>query len=195
MIMRLCFTLALLWFLVACIRPAGGPKQPGEAPPSRQQPAEESSGVPQNEDFDPLSLNDDEIAFAAFRTSVDTVTEVADTTREGPRQVSGYRVQIFAGANEQSARTVEEKARFEFTTPVYLTYDPPNYKIRLGDFTDRNEADKVRREARRKGYRGAWVVPDQIWIGLPAKPDTTGGIPDSLQMPEVLPEIQENAPQ
>lgn len=180
---RCCIIIVFTALLAGCMRPTGGPAQPGETQPTRPEPIEEPSTMPQDEDFDPLSLNDDEIAFAAFRASADTVVDTIAATEEGPRQVSGFRVQIFAGADEQSARLVEEEARFEFSTRVYLGYDPPNYKVRLGDFTDRDEANKVRREAYRKGYRDAWVVPDMVWIGLPVEVDTTEVIPDSLIVP------------
>ena len=180
--------LIMLWVLVGCIRPAGGPAQSGEAPPTRPEPIQEPSGVPQNEDFDPLSLNDDEIEFAAFRVTADTLIEDSVAGIEGPRQVSGYRVQIFAAADELAARVLEDEARFQFDVPVYLSYDPPNYKIRVGNYTDKNEADDVRKAARRKGYRDAWVVPDQVWIGLPVAPDSIEISPDSLIFPEMLEE-------
>jgi hypothetical protein len=190
---RICIIIFALWLLVGCVRPTGGPAQPGEAPPEHLQPGEAPPVVPQDESFDPLTLNDDEIGFSSFRASVDTTV---DTTmaREGPKQVNGFRVQIFAGADEQTARLVEEEARFEFDTSVYLAYDPPNYKVRLGDFAERSDAEKIRREAYRKGYRDAWVVPDQVWIGLPAESDTTNVIPDTLRMEEVLPDIEHPTP-
>lgn len=182
-------------FMVSCIRPAGGPAQPGEAAPTHPEPIQEPSGVPQSEDFDPLSLNDDEIEFAAFRVSADTVIEDSAKGIEAPRQVSGYRVQIFAAADELAARVMENKARFQFDVPVYLSYDPPNYKIRVGNFTAKNDADDMRKAARRKGYRDAWVVPDLVWIGLPVVPDSTEISPDSLIFPEMLEEQpQEETP-
>ena len=193
--LRISFFLILLWCLMGCIRPAGGPAQPSEVPPTRPEPIQEPSGVPQNEDFDPLSLNDDEIEFAAFRVNADTVMEDSAVGTEGPRQVSGYRVQIFAAADELAARVLEDEARFQFDVPVYLSYGPPNYKIRVGNYIDKNEADEVRKAARRKGYRDAWVVPDQVWIGLPVAPDSTEISPDSLIFPEMLEEqSQEDTP-
>jgi hypothetical protein len=181
--------------MLSCIRPAGGPANTREEPATRPEPIQEPSGVPQDESFDPLTLNDDEIEFAAFRVPVDTVSEDSTVGVEGPRQVSGYRVQIFAAADELAARVLEDEARFQFDVPVYLSYDPPNYKIRLGNYTDKNSADDLRKEARRKGYRDAWVVPDLVWIGLPVVPDSTEISPDSLIFPEMLEEEpQEKTP-
>lgn len=187
MIRILCILFSLC-FLVGCIRPAGGPVHPGEEPATRPEPVQEPSGVPQDESFDPLTLNDDEIEFAAFRTPTDTMSQDSAASVEGPRQVSGYRVQIFAAADELAARVLENEARFQFNVPVYLSYDPPNYKIRLGNYTDKNAADNLRKEARRKGYRDAWVVPDLVWIGLPIVSDSTETSPDSLIFPEMLEE-------
>jgi len=190
-VLLLIFSLCLL---IGCARPLGGPKQPAEAPPERPQPIEEPSTIPQNEDFDPLSLNDDEINFSGFSDTAATATE-SPASPSGSRQTSGFRVQIFAGADEQSARMVEEEARGEFDARVYLSYDPPNYKVRLGDFSERNEADKIRQDAYRKGYRDAWVVPDQIWVEPRVAADTTNIVPDTLRTPEELPETQEPTPQ
>lgn len=189
-VLLLIFSLCLL---IGCVRPTGGPKQPVETPPERPQPVEEPATVAQNEDFDPQSLNDDEINFSGFPSTIPTARD-STTTSGGTRQMSGFRVQIFAGADEQSARLVEEEARGEFDTRVYLSYDPPNYKVRLGDFVDRNEADQIRQDAYRKGYRDAWVVPDQIWVEPPVAADTTNVVPDTLRTPEELPENQETTP-
>jgi hypothetical protein len=172
------------------MRPTGGPARPQETP-SNQEQVQQTPQSTQNEDLDPLSLNDDDIAFAAFREGVDSSGNVLNLKVIGlqpekpqPKQVNGFRVQIFAGAEEQVARMAEVEAHFEFDARIYLVFDSPNYKIRLGDFTVRDEADELRREAYRKGYRDAWVVPDQVWIGLPAEADTTA-VPDTLGIPDL----------
>jgi hypothetical protein len=45
---------------------------------------------------------------------------------------------------------------------IYVVYDAPVYKIRVGDFISRYEANQRLPEFVEKGYRDAWIVPDRI---------------------------------
>lgn len=60
--------------------------------------------------------------------------------------MSGYRIQIFMEiGNEaiQHAESMMKKFKEEFPgIPVYLTYEQPNYRLRVGDFRNRVEAQK-----------------------------------------------------
>jgi hypothetical protein len=60
------------------------------------------------------------------------------------RKVEGYRIQIYKGINKQEAIESKKKAyqiRQDYT--VYTEYSKPNYRIRVGDFTDKTECEKV----------------------------------------------------
>ncbi len=72
----------------------------------------------------------------------------------------GWRVQIFASPNMTTAETSAREARKRFTEPVYLEYEPPYYKVRVGDFLTRAEADAMATRARAVApdYAKAWVV-------------------------------------
>ncbi len=77
----------------------------------------------------------------------------------------GYRIQIIK-ASGNDALTITEEARDKFTdkyidTPVYLTFDEPYYRVRVGDFRTRLEAEKFLKKISRK-YPGAWVIQDYI---------------------------------
>lgn len=77
----------------------------------------------------------------------------------------GYRIQIIK-ASGNDALTITEEARDEFTekysdTPVYLTFDEPYYRVRVGDFRTRLDAEKFLKKISRK-YPGAWVIQDYI---------------------------------
>lgn len=77
----------------------------------------------------------------------------------------GYRIQILkASGNDALTLTEEAKAKFmkKYTdTPVYLTFDEPYYRVRVGDFRTRLEAEKFLKKISRK-YPGAWVIQDYI---------------------------------
>jgi len=87
------------------------------------------------------------------------------------KRVRGYRVQLANVTEEGSAKSIERRAKALFET-VYVTFQSPSYKVRGGDFTKRSDADAAAEEARGMGFRGAWVVPDQVnvWVGGPPPP-------------------------
>lgn len=69
-----------------------------------------------------------------------------------------YKVQLFATYDEAKANKVREEAAPKFTTDVYVDYVAPYYKVRIGHFTTKDAADKVRDEAKEKGYNDAFTV-------------------------------------
>ncbi len=77
----------------------------------------------------------------------------------------GYRIQILM-ASGNDALDITEEAKEEFNEkypdiPIYLTFGEPNYRVRVGDFRTRLEAEKFLQKISRK-YPGAWVTQDNI---------------------------------
>jgi hypothetical protein len=63
-------------------------------------------------------------------------------------QVSGFRVQVYA-SNEavgamDGALKLEEELTIQVDASVYVVADPPFWKVRLGDFATRAEAEKYK---------------------------------------------------
>jgi hypothetical protein len=84
-------------------------------------------------------------------------------------KVFGYRVQILAldaskpGSKEKAekyAKQAENALRGEYK--VYVEYIPPYYKVRVGDFLSRAEAEKMKMKLRAIGYFDAWIVETEI---------------------------------
>ncbi|MEE9441594.1 MAG: SPOR domain-containing protein [candidate division Zixibacteria bacterium] len=69
-----------------------------------------------------------------------------------------YRVQIFTSRLYTEARKEKAIADEIFNLPVYLDYEVPYYKLRVGDFAKREEAENMIPEIRSIGYRSAWVA-------------------------------------
>ncbi|NIR51080.1 hypothetical protein GWO43_20950 [candidate division KSB1 bacterium] len=116
------------------------------------------------EDFNPLALNDDDIE---IKESEPTYTDFDDDLLN-PRQTvtdsvaTGYRVQIIQTTDRQKAKDVQKDAVLRFDEDVYLVFDPPFYKVRVGDFVNWFDAEKLQRLAMRKGFRDAWVVRTKV---------------------------------
>ena len=129
------------------------------------------TGKEQQEDFDPMTLNDFNLDVDKQQTSstiqvVDVEQllrgdSVADSLLEG-QEIPGFRVQLIATRNEEEARAVMRNAVISFEEKVYRQYDNPYYKIRVGDFLSRWEASKLQEEAIAMGFHEAWVVRSMI---------------------------------
>lgn len=87
-------------------------------------------------------------------------------------QVQGYRVQIYSSNRQQTAKTEAfelEKRILEanLAVPVYVQYNPPFWKVRLGDFRTQEEAKLMKEEIIRRlpELQGdTYVVRDQITV-------------------------------
>ncbi|MFH1699020.1 MAG: SPOR domain-containing protein [Candidatus Zixiibacteriota bacterium] len=81
-----------------------------------------------------------------------------DSLESGTSPTDVYRVQIFTSRLYNEARKEKAIADEVFNLPVYLDYEVPYYKLRIGDFAKREEAENMISEIRSIGYRGAWVA-------------------------------------
>jgi hypothetical protein len=70
----------------------------------------------------------------------------------------GYRVQIFATADEAQAAAQAEEYRRSFSAPVYVESEGLLFKVQVGDCLSRDEAEALRREAVGLGCEGAFIV-------------------------------------
>lgn len=77
--------------------------------------------------------------------------------------LQGFRIQIFATASIDEANAMKTTASQIITgDSLYVVFDPPVYKVRMGDFTSRLEASRRLPTLLDKGFPDAWVVNDQI---------------------------------
>ena len=80
------------------------------------------------------------------------------------RFAQGYRVQIYTGTNREEATKARNRsyARFPDITP-HFDYTQPNFRVRVGDFVDRLEAQRVYAGLLAE-FPNALIVPDRIEI-------------------------------
>lgn len=86
---------------------------------------------------------------------VSAVDSVIDAPSAPMRKVAGYRVQIFSDNNARTAKDeAESKARLvaekfpRYST--YVVYSSPYWRLKLGDFRTRDEAEVAATEIKRK---------------------------------------------
>jgi len=69
-----------------------------------------------------------------------------------------YRVQLLASTLKEEAESVLEVAKGLFSDNVYVEYSEPYYKIRVGDFSEKEDAELTRERANELGFVDAWIV-------------------------------------
>ena len=45
---------------------------------------------------------------------------------------------------------------------VYVEFETPNYKVRVGDFINRDSAELLQKELLKMGYKTAWILRTRI---------------------------------
>jgi len=83
--------------------------------------------------------------------------------------INGFRVQIFTGENRKDAYNAQAKFQEQFPdTKSYIIYNEPNFKVRVGDFRTRLDAEKLQNDLK-KIFTGMFIIQEKI---TPPKPDT-----------------------
>ena len=158
---RLFFIILILAVaFLSCSKPVRKSAPPGEETPSGPL-------------FDPLATATDReivpevypITVAVGQDAGDSLIDVNDQSYGAydsaaadisPTEV--YRVQIFTSRLYAEANRERALAEEIFNLPIHLDYEVPYYKLRVGDFVTRDEAEEMVSEIRSIGYRNAWVA-------------------------------------
>jgi len=81
------------------------------------------------------------------------------------KQTAGYRVLVFTSDNLEEANNM--KAEIFFKTdekPVYISFEPPFYKVKSGDFISLTEANEFGFKLNQMGYTESKVIRDTVNI-------------------------------
>jgi len=76
----------------------------------------------------------------------------------------GFRVQIYSGANRSEAYA--EQARFKSLykdIDTYITYEEPNYRVKVGDFRSRSDAQELM-QGLRKQFNNVFIFTEEIYV-------------------------------
>jgi hypothetical protein len=79
-------------------------------------------------------------------TAIDTVNSQA------------FKIQILTSIVYWDVRQAKIVAEEIFDRPIFLDYEVPYYKLRVGSFIDRDQAEDYLPQVRMAGYNDAWVV-------------------------------------
>ena len=102
----------------------------------------------------PVIINnvlDDSTSFE-FLLSLDSVQSVSE----------GYRVQVLATRYFERADSLAVIMKNTVSDSVYVDFEAPNYKVRVGDFIERDSAELLQQELVQMGYNSAWILRSRI---------------------------------
>ena len=102
----------------------------------------------------PVIINnvlDDSTSFE-FLLSLDSVQFISE----------GYRVQVLATRYFERADSLAVIMKNTVSDSVYVDFEAPNYKVRIGDFIDRDSAELLQQELVQMGYNSAWILRARI---------------------------------
>ncbi len=168
------------FFLSCSSGPRGG--RTGTATP----PPPEMPGV--DESFDPFVLQDDDLEFpeppmpkADFSRPGTSSTSPETPAPPAQQVLDGFRIQLFASRDIETATLQKKEAEYEFASDsvgVYIEFDSPLYKVRIGDCQTREDAERLLKVARARGFPTAFIVKSKVY-SMPLLPqDSSNTEPD-----------------
>ncbi len=95
---------------------------------------------------------------------LDMVLDTIATQNRSIRYAPGFRIQIYVGTQRQEAEVVKLLIAQNFPElSPYLTYNQPTYKLKIGDFMRRMDAERYYANIRRL-IESAQLQPDKVDI-------------------------------
>jgi len=89
----------------------------------------------------------------------------SDTSAKGLAKVNGYRVQILSTDSFDEADNLKLDIHTRLhSTPVYVFFESPYYKVRVGDLIESNHAYDLSDKLKQLGYKNTLVVQDSVLV-------------------------------
>lgn len=89
--------------------------------------------------------------------------EINKKASDARRTAKGFRIQVLNTSDR--TEVLNAKSRLLALYPehkTYLLYQSPYFKLRIGNFTQRSEADALRRELGKMFPTGVFIIPAEI---------------------------------
>lgn len=90
--------------------------------------------------------------------------KVLDKSKARRVKVRGFRVQVYSGSSRNEATNIQNSfIRQNPDINAYLDYVEPNYRVKVGDFTSRSQANEYMRQLK-GSYRNVFVFVEDVWV-------------------------------
>lgn len=129
-----------------------------------------------NDDVEELQLLENENSIEENTVEIDTLQEgrvqvnsdpridsLVTTLDDNPPAVKGYRVEIFFGQRKDAEKVKSAFLKHYSDWPIYVVWQQPNFKVQIGDFMTKLQAEKAQQEIK-SNYPNSYITITQIKI-------------------------------
>jgi len=116
-------------------------------------------------DFNPNKLNEPELNWPVVVNVINSEGSKNDKetiTDSTFFSVEGFRIQLLATQDRFNAEKFKSELEKIYKNKIYIIFEAPNYKVRVGDFINRKSAEEMRQNLSKKGYTTAWIIRSKI---------------------------------
>ncbi len=94
--------------------------------------------------------------------------EINKKAADSKKPTKGYRIQVLNTTDRTQALAAKSKLLTLYPDQkTYLMYTAPYFKIRIGNFVEKSEADDLKKELARMFPTGVFVIPSDIEYKAP----------------------------
>ncbi|RXK57498.1 SPOR domain-containing protein [Lacibacter luteus] len=94
--------------------------------------------------------------------------EINKKAADAKRPTKGFRIQVLNTTDRTQALAAKSKLLAQYPDhKTYLLYQAPYFKLRIGNFVERNEADDLKKELAKMFPTGVFVIPSDIEYKAP----------------------------
>ena len=94
--------------------------------------------------------------------------EINKKSADSKKPNRGYRIQVLNTTDRNQALATKSKLLTLYPEQkTYLMYTAPYFKIRIGNFVEKGEADELKKELARMFPTGVFVIPSEIEYKAP----------------------------
>jgi hypothetical protein len=101
----------------------------------------------------------------AFTTAAAVESSHTEGKPKGTRGTAlGFRVQIYSGPSRNEAYAAQARFQQQYENiATYVSYTQPNYRVKVGDFRSRSEAQAFMREVK-KSFPTVFLFTEQVVV-------------------------------
>jgi hypothetical protein len=171
MMQKLFLTLIVIILLLIYACSAATGKRYEETKPPEETKETEITEAGLDEDFDitpyKTKIEIDEESYSTGSSIKDVwfgydETTLSNSDKQIVGTADGFRVQIISTDDLERANDTKLEVYFKLGKDVYVNFEPPFYKVKVGDFATRSEANDLKFKLNQLGYSEAKVVQETI---------------------------------
>lgn len=91
--------------------------------------------------------------------------EINKKAADSKKPNKGYRIQVLNTTDRNQALTAKSKLLSVYPEhKTYLMYQAPYFKIRIGNFVEKNDAENLKKELTKMFPAGVFIIPSEIEV-------------------------------